>query len=214
MNTNDLIDKLSSDLKPVGRPPALWLQLVAWLVVSVAGVAAISLLLGPWRPGAFDQLLGTPRFTVEVLTGLLALIGLSLSALLDSVPGRASRRLRLAGWVLFGVWIGGFLVGLAEPVFEPSMAGKRAHCTLEAYLMSILPVLALVWLQNRRFPLDRVRAVAHAAAAGAMIPALLMQFACMYDARHILEFHVAPIGVVTAVAVAFTMLVRKVRAGP
>ncbi len=200
MNTNDLIDKLSSDLKPVGRPPALWPQFLAWLVFSVAGVAAISLLLGPWRPGVADQLLGTPRFTLEVLTGVLALTCLSLSALLDSVPGRASRRLRRTGWVLFGVWVGYFLVGLAQPVFEPSMAGKREHCTLEAYLMSALPVLALVWLQNRRYPLDRIRAVAHAAAAGAMIPALLMQFACMYDARHILEFHVAPIAVVMAVA--------------
>lgn len=206
MNTNELIDKLSADLEPVGRPPALWPGLLAWLLLSVAGAAAISLLLGPWRAGAVEQLLGTPRFTIEVLTGVLALLCLSVTALLDSIPGRASRTMRIAGWLLFGLWVGHFFAGLAQPVFEPSMAGKREHCSLEAYVLSALPVLGLVWLQRRRYPLDRVRAAAHAAAAGAMIPALLMQFACMYDARHILEFHVAPIAVIVALAASLAWL--------
>ena len=50
------------------------------------------------------------------------------------------------------------------------------------------------------------------ALAAGLLPALMMQIACMHEPGHILAFHLVPIGVLAAVAVALTLFATR-RAG-
>ena len=204
MDENTLIESLKADLTPV-RPAGVISGVgLVWLLLSIVYVLALGAALGPFRPGFADQLANAPRFSLEMILGLAALGSFLLVALLESVPGRNARRLRGIGWLLLAAWLAQFLIGFVAPALEPSMHGKRDHCVWEAYLYSVPPLLGLLYLQRRRYVLEPVRAVLHAALAAGLLPALMMQIACMYEPGHILAFHVLPIGVLVIVSTALT----------
>ena len=209
MNEDRLIESLKADLTPV-RPRGTIMGVgMLWLLVSIAYVLALGAALGPFRPEFAGQLLQVPRFLLEMVLGLAALCCFVLVALLESVPGRAARGLRSAGWLLLGAWLAQFLIGFVAPALEPSMLGKRDHCVWEAYLYSVPPLLWLLYLQRRRYMLEPARAVLHAALAAGLLPALMMQIACMYEPGHILVFHVLPMAILAAAAVAVAQFVTR-----
>ena len=212
MKDHELIDQLKSGLAPVQTATPLAPVFAIWLTLSVAYVVVLSLLLGPYRPGFVDQLLAAPRFSVEMLLGAGAVVCFALVALAESIPGVDVRWLRRAGWLLGTGWVSQFVVGFGLPTLEPSMFGKRAHCALEAYLYSVPPLLAIIWLQRQRFALQPVRAVIHGAIAAGALPALMMQIACMYEPAHILQYHLLPVAILTALAGALAwLLIRRGR---
>ena len=200
MKDQDLIDRLKADLSPVRPIASIPVALVGWLVVSVVYVLLSSSLLGPYRTGVIDQLINQPRFSIEMVVGILAFICFAATAVTESIPGISIRWVRRLGWLLAAIWLGHFLLGQQWPALEPSMFGKRAHCALEAYLYSVPPLLGMMWLQRNRFVLRPVRATSHAAIAAGLLPALIMQIACMYEPVHILEYHVLPVILLTAAA--------------
>ena len=85
-----------------------------------------------------------------------------------------------------------FLVGLASPALEPSMLGKRPMCFVETLIYSVPPLLALWFIQRRLYPLRPVASAMLAGLSSGLIPAVYMQFACMYEPLHILAFHIGP----------------------
>ncbi len=209
MSDRELIDRLSAELAPVRRVARWPAASAGWLLASLAFVIATSLALGPYRPGFAAQLLAHPQFLLEMIVGTLALATFAAVALAGALPGRDNRWVRRGAWMLLSVWLAFFLIGPAAPSLEPSMLGKREHCALEAYLYSVPPLLALLYLQRRRFVLHPYRAVIQAAVAAGLLPALAMQLACMYEPVHILQFHVLPVAILTTVAVIVTWLVRQ-----
>jgi hypothetical protein len=189
-----LIEDLVADLKPVARPGRIWPLLTAWLTLSWVVVLIAMLLVAPFRPGAFQQLLSVPRFFIENLIGLLSFALLALAAFKLAIPGRA----RLPGslWLpllLMAAWIAAYLLDLFAPSLTPSMLGKRPWCFVEVLAFGA-PVLLFALFQLRRLaPIHRRgRGFLIGLAAGA-IPGSLMQLACMYQPGHILTHHIAPI---------------------
>ena len=212
MKTDELIVRLKDDLTPVAPIAPLMAVMAVWLAASVVYVAVLTGLLGPFRPGAAEQFLTHPRFLVEMLLGFGAMLAFAVVCFAKAVPGREQGWRLPAAWLLLVAWVGHFVFGYQFPVLESSMVGKREHCGWEAYLYSVPPMLAAVWLQRRRFPLNPVHAAAYAAIAAGMMPALIMQIACMYEPGHILRFHVAPIGILAGVtAVAMYVVARSSR---
>ena len=210
MNDDELIHSLKNDLLPVRRPWPPGRVALFWLLASGAYALVLAALLGPFRPGFEAQLLTAPRFALEMLTGLGALVCFLVTALAESIPGAASRWIRFAGWALFAGWLGQFVIGFVSPALEPSMLGKRDLCVWEAYLYSVPPLLVLVRLQWRRFVLEPRSAVLHASLAAGILPALVMQIACMYEPVHALSFHVLPIALLAIAAVLVAdLLVRR-----
>ena len=153
MNDADLIATLSARLTPAAPAKPLAFVLCLWLAASVLYVVGITYLLGPYRTGFLAQLASEPRFLIEM----------AAAALIAAIPGRPGRTVRAAGVLLGIVWLLHFVLGGVFPVLDPSMLGKREHCAFEAYVLSVPPLLALLWLQHRRFPLEPTRAAAYAA---------------------------------------------------
>lgn len=194
MKTEDLINELSSGLTAAPSLNSLRWVVSLWLVGSLVYVWTLTWLLGPFRPGVSEQLASHPRFVLEMVFGVGAFVCLAIAAFRDAVPGFDSRLPRTLGWMLAVGWLSNFLAGYFAPMLEPSMLGKREHCALEAYLYSLPPTLVAIWLQRHRFPLEPVRAATLAALAAGMMPAVIMQLACMYEPTHILQGHVLPAG--------------------
>ncbi len=206
-----LVDSLVADLKPSPPLPSVNRLVALWLPLSMLYVALASALLGPVRETALLQLRTEPHFLLETLLGLAAIVVSSLAAFRAGIPGLASRRLNVLAAVLFAGWLLNHLLGLAWPALEPSMLGKRPHCYLETLLLAVPPlVVALYWL-GRMYPLSPQRTMLAAGLVCGLLPALYMQIACMYEAAHILMFHILPGLLVAPLALLVNRLLPRQR---
>jgi hypothetical protein len=212
MDRPALIEQLAENLPPVKPPRALAESAGLWLLASWAIVLALTLATGPLRPGAFGQLLEHPRYALEAALGF-ALAGAAIwGALALGIPGAgASRRQIGPALGLAVLWVGAFAYGIFDPAVDPSMLGKRAHCTVETFAYAVAPLLLGIAALRRRAALLRGWSGALVGAAGAALPALAMQFACMYDPAHILLNHLGPVAVMAlAGAVLGALLLRRI----
>lgn len=199
---NDLIDRLAGDLRPVRRFPT-GAVVTLWLLLGWSFVCLVTFATGDLRPGVIGQLQASPRFVLECGLGFVVGIVLYRFAVLLAVPGATSAR-RAAGIsvALLSAWFGVYLYGLVDPALEPSMVGKRPHCFVETFVFSSVPLVVGFWLVVRRLPLARGWTGALVGSAAASIPATIMQIACMYDPKHILQFHLGPVLIVGSVGAA------------
>jgi hypothetical protein len=206
----ELIARLTAELTPVKTASSPLLVAGFWWLGSWLFVITATLLTGPLRPGAFVQLVTSAQFAVESLVGLLAAALIAAWAFEDSIPGTTRHGLLNGGLAAAALWFIAYLVGLEYPALEPSMAGKRTGCGLQTLLFAGPPMAAGLWLIHRNYlPLAPLRSAALIGLAGAMLPALFMQFACMYDPAHILHFHILPIPCVMVAGVMGAWVARR-----
>lgn len=192
--TTRVIDELVGDLKPTGPPPNVFRLGLYWSVSAIVLTAVLMMLIAPFRPGFVDQLMASPRFVFESVLGLLVCVGIAHAAFALGIPDSRSHwwraRLNIA---ILGLWIALFVVALFEPIFAPSMVGKRPLCNLEVLLYSIPLSLSGLVVLRRMLPLSPIADGAWVGVAAGLIPAYLMQFACMHEPWHIVYHHLAPI---------------------
>ena len=88
------------------------------------------------------------------------------------------------------------------------MLGKRAHCLFEIFVLGALCWAVGCYGLRRLWPLQPAWTGALLGLAAGTIPALTMQFMCMYAPLHTLLFHILPalaLGVVGAVVGRFAL---------
>lgn len=212
MNKHDvLIAQLSRDLAPVSPAPNINNLAMVWILLSAVYVVAVTYLFGPVRPGAFSQLATEPRFLLESVLGLAAIVGTSMLAFRAAIPGALTRQFAAAALVLMALWLAQYVIGLASPALEPSVLGKRNHCFIETMIYALPPILAGLFLIRRLYPLRFVRTAMSISLAAGMLPALYMQLACMYEPSHILALHILPglLMVLAGAAIAALWRVRR-----
>ena len=187
-----LIDALAADLKPTARQPGLDRLALTWVACSLVYVALITGMLGPFRPGFSEQLLGYPRFALDMLLGVAAIGVTGVLLFRSAVPGAVAQSLRWLALSMVGAWLAMQLFGLVSPALEPGMLGKRPHCMFETLLIALPPMGVALVLQRRMYPLSPARSAMAAGLCAGLMPAWIMQIACMYDPQHILSFHILP----------------------
>ena len=187
-----LISNLSRDLAPVSPPPNINRLAIAWFLLSAIFVVAITHLFGPIRPDAFSQLGTEPRFLLETMLGVAAILWTSLLAFRSAVPATLSKQFAATGMVLMALWLAQYVIGFVSPALEPSMLGKRDHCFSETLVYSLPVILTGLFLIRRLYPLRPMRTAMSIGLAAGMLPALYMQLACMYEPSHILGYHILP----------------------
>ncbi len=89
MNTNDLIQRLGSDLAPVQPLPAPWKRAAAWL--GCAGVYLAAVVLMAWMRGRSLRVGGDGTFVVQQVALLATAMMAALGAFVSIIPG-ANRR--------------------------------------------------------------------------------------------------------------------------
>ena len=187
-----LISNLSRDLAPVSPPSNINRLAIAWFLLSAIFVVAMTHLFGPIRPGAFSQLGTEPRFLLETMLGVAAILWTSLLAFRSAVPAALSKQFAATGMVLMALWLAQYVIGFVSPALEPSMLGKRDHCFSETLVYSLPVILTGLFLIRRLYPLRPMRTAMSIGLAAGMLPALYMQLACMYEPSHILGYHILP----------------------
>ena len=192
MSRGDLIDSLSADLKPVQPVANINMLTAVWLILGVAYVMASALVLGPIRPGVFEQLLGNPRFLLETLYGAGVFTLVAMVAFNSAIPAAVSPALKRLATAAVIVWVLNFLYALVNPALEPSMLGKRPHCYLETLVYALPPMLFAIYRQQKLYSLKPRDSAMWAGLAAGLIPAWYMQVACMYLPKHVLLFHILP----------------------
>ena len=193
MNKYDtLISGLSSDLKPVSPPPNINRLALVWCLLSAVYVVVVTHLIDPIRPGAISQLGSEPRFLLETMLGVAAIIWFSLLAFRSAIPAALTRQFAIAGVVLMTLWLLQYVIGFVSPALEPSKLGKRDYCYIETMVYSLPVILTGLFLVRRLYPLGFVRTAMSVSLVAGMLPALYMQLACMYAPAHILSFHILP----------------------
>lgn len=193
MNKHEsLISSLSSKLEPVSPPPNINRLAMAWFALSAIYVVAVTQLFGPIRSNAIAQLSTEPRFALETLLGVAAILWFSLLAFRSAIPAALSRKFAAAGLVLMALWLAQYVIGLVSPALEPSSLGNRHHCYIETMVYSLPVILAGLFFVRRLYPLRPVRTAMSISLVAGMLPALYMQLACMYEPTHILAFHILP----------------------
>ncbi len=205
MNKHEtLISNLSSNLEAVSPPPNINRLATTWFLLSAVYVVAVTHLFGPIRPGAYSQLGTEPRFLLETMLGVAAILWISLLAFRSAIPAALSRRFVTGGLVLMMLWLVQYVIGLVSPALEPSMLGKRNYCYYETVVYSLPVILAGLFFVRRLYPLRPVRTAMSVGLAAGMLPALYMQLACMYEPSPLLKLHILPgllmVGVGAAIA--------------
>ena len=205
------IDTLVADLQPVTKPGRISGPCMLWLLGAIIVSAALMRWYGPFRPHAATQLLNSPQFMIETLVGLLAILSTALAAFRAAIPSPSTPILvPVLPLILCALWLGFYLYGLHSPALPISMAGKREHCIFEVLVYGLPLMLVGFALMRRLYPLRGALSGALLGLAAGAIPALLMQFACMYIPEHILSSHILP-GLLLAVigGVSGSLLLRS-----
>jgi len=214
MNAHDeLIDSLSRNLEPVSLAPNINALAIVWFLLSAAYVVVMTHLIGPIRPGAFAQLISEPRFLLESLLGVVAIVWTSMVAFRAAIPAVLTRTFATVGFVLMSLWLAQYVIGLVNPALEPSTLGKREHCYLETMAYAFPPILMALFLVLRLYPLHYIRTAMTLGLTAGMLPALYMQLACMYEPFHILSLHVLPGLAMVLIGAAVAGLWRLRRSG-
>lgn len=204
-NRNELISELSRDLTATGRTGQTVDFIIYWLLFNFIVTLLLISFTGSFREGSLQQAYDHPQFLLESLTGLLAIIGLAVTAFHSGIPSNISGMKRLSpSLLLLFIWLGFYVFGLWSPALEPSMLGKREfYCYVET-IMYGLPSLALgFYLVGRLWPLHGAQTGLLIGLAAGATPALIMQFACMYIPVHIITHHLIPglmLGVIGLIA--------------
>lgn len=192
-NRDTLIARLAADAAPVIRPVSLLRLSLTWWVAAVLLAGGLILAFGPLREDSISQLGHSPRYALENLLALLATLGFTWLAFSSAVPAALPKpRWTVLPFVFLTAWFGAIAFDIVSPAIEPGMAGKREGCIFDVLLYG-LPGLALgLVLVRRLWPLHGVRTGLLIGLAAGVIPALIMQFSCMYLPVHMLTHHLLP----------------------
>jgi hypothetical protein len=185
MNTDRLIDMLSTNLEPV-KGGQLWRTLVWALVVGLVAAFVAMLATVGVRSDFYSE---THRiFMALKLLFTLSLIGTGAVFLIRSMsPGRGSRKLFLLVLVPFLVAGSAGLVALvlaaarSESCTMMMMGMRWQTCLLCIPLFAIIPFAALIWALRHGAPTNLMRAGAIAGLVAGALGATAYAFNCGDD---------------------------------
>lgn len=203
-STDQLIEQLSEELRPVRRLPAPGVRALLWLALCGALCAALILLFA--HPAMYLSRFAVPRIAVETIATGLTAIAATLAAFELSVPDRSPRW----AWLPvppFLVWLGASGLGCLQNGFSlggpGALIGHSGHCFRFIVAVSVPLSLGLFWRLRRARPIDPLPVAALGTLATAASAAFLIQFFHNFDVTVIdLAFHLAAVGLIVLIGVA------------
>jgi hypothetical protein len=200
--TEQIIERLVADARPVRRlrPPGL--RAALWLL-AVAAIAAIAILLFADLDIA-DRRLHDPKLVLEMIATLLTGIAAVIAAFHLSLPDR-SPVWALLPLPFLAVWIAssGYACYRHWINFGPGgfELGESAHCLRFMLAISLPLGVSLLLMLRRAAPLTPVRVAAVGGLGIGAVAAFILQFFHPFDVTFMdLTVHLGTVALVVAVA--------------
>lgn len=189
--TDDLVRRLTRELRPVRRVPRLRTVLLGTGIAGLTALAVAVLVRGV-DPALVADRLGDPVFTGVLLALLVLGPASAVGALAASIPGReVARRVAAdvaclaAGAVLVPV----VLLALRDPDFGRGFSGGLA-CQAWSLGLGLLPMVPVVVFVARALPRHPWLTAFGAGVAGVAVGALVVHLSCpSRDPAHLLIAH-------------------------
>jgi hypothetical protein len=209
IRTDDLVDYLVRDLKPVQpmRPPSLTALAILAAALVIVSIATIVLL--PMR-SSMVELAFSPVYVINYVGLIFVAIASAWLSAVARVPGRSLRGPLVFVIAAVGALFAGlFLFGLSAPL-EPETRSLQVifrgwACTRWVMILQI-PAFFLGWyLVNRAAPVHGKLSALSLAVFGVAIAALLLPLSCESSAtQHLwLSHFLAPLAVLSVFAMFF-----------
>ena len=202
----ELCDDMNNDITSLQSNTSVSIK---FSLVAIICTSLIMSFIQEFRADWWQQLQDSPRFLLETLLGFIAIFILCFGVLTSSIPGH-TKRISYIGLGLLCCWLLIILSGFITPVLEPSMSGKRDSCQIEVILYSLPMIVVMTSILNRRYVINTYSTSLQTVLFCTMIPAYLMQIACMYEIHHALLHHLLPaIGVTLVVSPLVSMYLKN-----
>jgi hypothetical protein len=200
METNELIERLAADLRPVRqlRPP--WMRALLWMGIALPSVAVVVwsklMMLDP------AQMSADPRFMIEQAAALATAVTAAIAAFRSAIPG-FDRRILLLPLVPLGLWLASVGHGCLQDWLRLGSEGLTVRpdwdCLPMATVIGIVPAAAIVVMLRKGAPLNPRLTLALAAVAVAAVASFGLQFAHFRDVSiMVLTWHLGAVAVLFA----------------
>ncbi|MBI2150044.1 MAG: DUF1109 family protein [Acidobacteria bacterium] len=152
-NTDELIQDLARDIRPVQVLPRPWVRAATWLAFSGVYIGVVMMwMTPPGRPSDWPE----PRFVIEQVSALVLGLGASVAAFATVVPGHNRKLLAFLIIPLAG-WLG----SMGEGCFRSfNQIGPQAlllvhdlFCFPSIVLLGAFPTIAMAAMLRRGAPL-------------------------------------------------------------
>ena len=161
-------------------------------------VGLLTWALQEYRPHFQTQVFEFTRFKLEVLSGILVSFLALYLAFKKLIPGETiSSPLRLSSQVITVAFLCALIISFFLISPESSSEGARAFCDIEILIYGGGWLFGLVFMSRKGLlKTGEWENYLYGFSAG-MVPAIIMQVACMYDPWHALIFHFGPVLILT-----------------
>ena len=196
MRTEDLIQELVSEVRPVERLRPVAARLLAWVVLAALSFGVVLFLMGVRRDlgdGA-DQ----ADFAFEAALLIMTAMSAAIGALVISIPG--AERSPMVRWAPVIAALASVLWAAGELVYAAAVGAPTGrltfawHCVYKTASVGAIPGIALFLMVRRGAPLRAAWAGLLAVLATAAVGVLGANVICPNDRPlHMLLWHVAPL---------------------
>jgi len=200
MKTEEFIEGLVADIKPVRplRPPGA--RTVAWMAISLPYVAAVA--WAKLATGDPVRALGDTHFLIQQAATLTTALTAAVAAFRSAVPGY-SMAVVLLPIMPLGLWVATAGHGCMQDWLQVGIDGLAIRpdwdCLPIAAMMGVVPAATLIVMLRKAAPLHPRITLALAALAVASLVNLGLQFAHFRDASIIiLVWHLGAAAVLVA----------------
>ena len=198
--TQNLIESLAADAKPIRRLRPPLARAAAWLAAFFAVIGLVTLVTGAWP--AMLAKLENPRFAVEMAATLVTGLAAVIAAFYLSLPDRSRF------WILLPLpalllWLASSGYGCYQNwiAYGPGgwRLGRSSDCFVFIITVSVPVAVALYIALRRALPLDPLRVMATGGLGVAALAAATLQFYHPFDVTIIdLTVHVIAVLIVVA----------------
>lgn len=170
MKTDDLIQRIASDARPVRPLPSPAVRALVWLAIALPYVAAVVLLMTP-RPDLLD-VLADARFMIEQAAAFATAVAAAFAAFWSVVPGRSRWPILLPAAPL-AVWLAALGQGCLAEWVRLGPAGLSLGwdwvCIPAIAMVGMAPAAVMVLMLRRGAPLFPFATLALGALAAAAL---------------------------------------------
>jgi hypothetical protein len=196
VSTEDLIQRLASDLQPVRRLQSVAIRVAGWFVVALASLGLVMVVMGVRRE--LGDAVDRTDFAIEAALLIVTAVSAAVGALLVSIPSAERARLVRVRPLVAGsatvLWALGELL-IASAIGAPTGRLTFAwHCVYKTASVAAIPSVVLFVMIRRAAPLYTARAGFLAILATAAVGVLGANIICPNDRPlHMLLWHATPL---------------------